>query len=738
MALRFPPCMAFPLPFPFPPTIRSNPSSLLPSSPLTFSFIPLRSLPSHASPVPDAAADPVTTSAASPAPPTHVFLPHLELDAAEEDVEEEEAAVKVTPLEEGGRAEGLGGQEDGGEEDPDPIRSFFESKLSVPDPKHEGRTSLQKNRRTSWRIAGAAGIGAEDEELEKIELGLELGCQTPSSTGDDEGVVGEILKIARGIPENSTLGETLGPFAGRVGEGDCIQLLVRMGEECLISECLYLFEWMGLQEPSLVTPRSCSVLFPVLGRAGKGKELMTLFGQLPRAKRFRDVHVYNAAISGLACCGRYDEAWKVYETMETNNVLPDNVTCSILITTMRKNGCSSKDVWQFFEHMSRKGVKLRLEAFGALIKSFCDEGLKKEALAIQSEMEKKGISSNTVIYNTLMNAYVKSNQVEEAEGLFFEMKEKGLKPTMATYNILMDAYSRRMQPEIIEDLLMEMHSLGLKPNVKSYTCLISAYGRQRKLSDMAADAFLRMKKVGIKPTSHSYTALIHAYSVGGWHEKALAAFESMKREGIMPCIETYTALLDAFRRAGNTEKLMVIWKSMINDKIEGTRVTFNIVLDGLAKNGLYVHARDVISEFGRIGIQPTVMTYNMLMNAYARGGQHYKLPQLLKEMAALNLKPDSITYMTMIYAYVRVRDFSKAFFYHKQMVKNGQVPDAKSYQKLRAILDVKAAVKNRRDKSALLGIINSNMGLLKYKKGKKDEFWKYRKKRSVANKDEGS
>ncbi|KAF6172272.1 hypothetical protein GIB67_024894 [Kingdonia uniflora] len=63
------------------------------------------------------------------------------------------------------------------------------------------------------------------------------------------------------------------------------------------------------------------------------------------------------------------------------------------------------------------------------------------------------------------------------------------------------------------------------------------------------------------------------------------------------------------------------------------------------------------------------------------------------------------------------------------MVKNKQVPDPKSYEKLRTILDVKATIKNRKDKSAILGIINSSMGLLKPKKrSKKDEFWKNKKK----------
>lgn len=619
----------------------------------------------------------------------------------------------------------------------DPIVRFFMSRTAKPDPDpgREGKISLQKNRKSSWHLAFERDDSVEEDEESKeiddndfhVGNNLKASASIGKSSSEACGVVGEILEKTRNLPENLTLTEVLGGFEGRVGLKECVEVLELMGAQGLTRGCLYFFEWMRLSEPSLVSPRACSVLFPYLGRAGRGDEIMTLFRNLPNEKRYRNVHVYNAAISGLLSCSRYDDAWKVYESMENNNVQPDHVTCSIMITIMRKMGNSAKEAWNFFEKMNRNGVKWSLEVLGALIKSFCQEGLKKEALIIQSEMDKKGISSNAIVYNTIMDAYCKSDQIEEAEGLFAEMNAKGVAPTSASYNILMDAYSRRMQPEIVEKLLSEMENAGLAPNVKSYTCLISAYGRQKKMTDMAADAFLRMKKVGINPSSHSYTALIHAYSVGGWHEKAYMAFENMLKEGIKPSIETYTALLDASRRAGDTETLKIIWKMMIRDKIEGTRVTFNILLDGFAKQGHYVEARDVICEFGKFGLQPTVMTYNMLMNAYARGGQESKLPQLLKEMAALNLKPDSIMYSTMIYAYVRVRDFKRAFYYHKEMVKSGQVPDEKSYQKLRAILDVKAAIKNRQDKSALTGIIKSSMGLLKQKKkGKKDEFWKTR------------
>ncbi|KAL8478897.1 hypothetical protein ACS0TY_030692 [Phlomoides rotata] len=239
---------------------------------------------------------------------------------------------------------------------------------------------------------------------------------------------------------------------------------------------------------------------------GKGELLLVVFKNLPfeQNMQFRDVRVYNAAMSGLLLCGRYEDAWKVYESMESSNIRPDHVTSSIMITIMRKRGDS---------------VKWSLEAVGALIKSFCDEGLKKEALIIQSELEKSGISSNVVIYNTIMDAYSKSNLIEEAEVLFAEMKVKGVTPTAATHNTLMDAYSRRMQPEIVEKLLQETEANWLKPNVRSYTCLISAYGRQKKMSAMASNAFIFKDE-----------------KVSSWHVKVYMALDDLLREGLKPAL----------------------------------------------------------------------------------------------------------------------------------------------------------------------------------------------------------
>lgn len=189
----------------------------------------------------------------------------------------------------------------------DPMLKFFKGRIADPDgdPVRLGKLTLQKNRKTAWHLAFEADDSLQEEdELEESNSGPPPAALDAGSAKVG-GVVEEILQKSRTLPENTTLGEVLGGFEGRVNAKDCVEVLELMGQEGLIKGCLYFFEWMGLNEPSLVSPRACSILFPILGREGLGDEIMVFFTNLPKERRFRDVHVYNAAISGLLCCRRY-------------------------------------------------------------------------------------------------------------------------------------------------------------------------------------------------------------------------------------------------------------------------------------------------------------------------------------------------------------------------------------------------------------------------------------------------
>ncbi|KAL3615723.1 hypothetical protein CASFOL_041384 [Castilleja foliolosa] len=166
----------------------------------------------------------------------------------------------------------------------DPILKFFKTQTSDPgpDPNREGRIPLQKNRKSSWHLAPTFDNSEPASETSNHQTPI---SQQPEETvsGAAEGVVEKILGIARALPENVTMGEALErcELGGRLGETECVEVLRVLGEEGNVMGCLYFFEWMGLREPCLVSPKACSVLFPALGRGGKGDELLVMFKNLP-------------------------------------------------------------------------------------------------------------------------------------------------------------------------------------------------------------------------------------------------------------------------------------------------------------------------------------------------------------------------------------------------------------------------------------------------------------------------
>ncbi|CAN0890403.1 Pentatricopeptide repeat-containing protein At5g50280, chloroplastic [Linum grandiflorum] len=477
------------------------------------------------------------------------------------------------------------------------------------------------------------------------------------------------------------LRKQLDGYQGRITAEQCEQVLEILAKEeqeenkvvGVATSCLYFYEWMSSQDPPVITPRAPTTLFPLLGKAGLGDELMTLFQKLPRNEEFRDVHVYNAAMSGFLYCGRYDDARKVYDKMLETDIQPSHATCSIMMAVMKKQGRFEKEALDFFRTTFRKGVEWNPGSLIDLIRSLCAAGLKEQAAMILPEMVKAGVPPDAMLYNMLMKSYLDSKQHQQAENLFAEMKSLGIEPTTATYHVLMDAYSRAMQPEKVEELLKEMQDRDLKPNSKSFSSLIRAYGSRRKC-EMAKDAFMRMKRLGIEPHPHTYNALIRAYSASGQYEQTYAVFEDMQFEGVIPSLDTYTALLDAIRHAGDADKLTKIWKQMRKENHAVSRGMLSIILDGFAKQGCYLEAREVVDEFGKLGFERGVSTYNALMDAYARGGRQSEFPRVLEEMLGVGLKPDSVTYQTMIDGYAGVGDYKKASLYLDQMVASGQLP----------------------------------------------------------------
>lgn len=115
----------------------------------------------------------------------------------------------------------------------------------------------------------------------------------------------EILRIASNLPDNRMLEEFMDPFTNKVSNMEGNLILEALGEENSIYQVLSFFQWMRLQEPCLLDPRSFSILFVLLGRAGMADKAVDYYQIMPPETAFHCVQVYNSLITSLTDCDRY-------------------------------------------------------------------------------------------------------------------------------------------------------------------------------------------------------------------------------------------------------------------------------------------------------------------------------------------------------------------------------------------------------------------------------------------------
>ncbi|CAN6208844.1 unnamed protein product [Urochloa humidicola] len=187
--------------------------------------------------------------------------------------------------------------------------------------------------------------------------GVSGACSTTTTAAMEEILAFARSSAAAAAGESPAFTDFLAGYRhGDLSEGACVELMRRMSEEGLALGCADLFRWLREKQPVKVSPQVWLAGIVVLGWCRMADEVLEIVARLPSEREFREAVVYNAAMSAVAYCGRYDGAWEIFELMEKNNVQPDHRTSSIMLNIMKKTKASAKDAWEFFQRMDRKGV----------------------------------------------------------------------------------------------------------------------------------------------------------------------------------------------------------------------------------------------------------------------------------------------------------------------------------------------------------------------------------------------
>ncbi|KAI3741052.1 hypothetical protein L1987_58719 [Smallanthus sonchifolius] len=185
-------------------------------------------------------------------------------------------------------------------------------------------------------------------------------------------------------------------------------------------------------------------------------------------------------------------------------------------------------------------VKLTLDTYNTVIKSFCESGVSNSCYSVIAEMVRNKCKPNATTFGTLIAGFYKEEKFEEV-GKVLEMMRKHEVPIgIATYNTRIQSLCKLKKTDEAKELLDGLLLSGTKPNSVTYCHLIHGYCKEGKL-DEANSLFNKMINSGFKPSSDCYFTLVMCKA--GDFEAALKVCKQNMEKDWVPNLSTMKLLV---------------------------------------------------------------------------------------------------------------------------------------------------------------------------------------------------
>jgi pentatricopeptide repeat protein len=268
----------------------------------------------------------------------------------------------------------------------------------------------------------------------------------------------------------------------------------------------------------------------------------------------KDVFVWTAMISGLACHGMSKEAIDLFVEMEKCNIKPDERTVTVVLSACRNAGLVREGYMFFSDVQKRCGVKPTIQHFGCLVDLLARGGCLEEAEDFINAMPMK---PDAVLWRTLIWACKVHADTERAERLMKHLELQG----------------------------MSAHDSG------SYILASNVYASVGKWCDKAEVRELMNKKGLLKPPGSSrieVDGVVHEFVMGGYnHPEAEKIFikldqmvDKLRKEGYNPKVSEVMLEMDdeekAIQLLHHSEKLALSYGLISTSPRSKIRIVKNL------------------------------------------------------------------------------------------------------------------------------------------------------------------
>ncbi|XP_074338152.1 pentatricopeptide repeat-containing protein At3g12770-like [Apium graveolens] len=445
----------------------------------------------------------------------------------------------------------------------------------------------------------------------------------------------------------------------------------------LCSESLKLFREMWRNEGG-IDGFTISIIAKVCGDFREGLVGELVFGLSVRAGFGLDVVVGNAFMFMYCECGRFWDAYKVFDEMPERSVSSWNVMIGGF------SGLGGDWVWGFVRRMVGEGFGFDGFTLSSLIplcgrgNGVCEYGRELHCYIVKNDGE-FFLESDFYLGCCLIDMYGKSGRVNVGRNVFEGMKVRNV----FAWTAMISGYVQNGEFDEAMFLFGEMQSRGgIEPNKVSLISVLPACssvggllgGRQvhgfavRKelnyevsLCNALIDMYSKCGSLNyarrvfdfhcISKDAISWSSMISGYGLHGKGRDALLLYHKMLQSGIKPDFITVVGVLSACGRSEMVEEGLNIYNSIDDYGLKPTLEICACIVDMLGRSGQLDKALDFIKK---MPLEPGPSIWGSLVNASILHGNSDMLDLAYKFLIQVEpANPSNYVSLSNLYALSR-------------------------------------------------------------------------------------
>ncbi|XAR55995.1 hypothetical protein NMG60_11036265 [Bertholletia excelsa] len=445
----------------------------------------------------------------------------------------------------------------------------------------------------------------------------------------------------------------------------------------------YMFDRMNIESNFGFRPDAVSLvnILPAcasVGACARGKQI---HAYALRSRLHEDVFVANAILDMYAKCGLMDEANRVFELMETKDV----VSWNAMVAGYSQIG-RCEEALSLFEKMQAEDVELNVVTWSAVISGYAQRGHGYHAINVFREMQVCGSEPNAVTLVSLLSGCASVGALLQGKEthcyvikclLSLDGGDPG--EDLMVINGLIDMYSKCKNTRIARAMF---DSIPLKErNVVTWTVMIGGYAQQGDAND-ALELFSSIVKEGsgVVPNAftiscvlmacarladlrfgrqiHAYVlrnryeccmlfvanCLIDMYAKSGDVDTARIVFDNMYERNAV----SWTSLMTGYGMHGHGEKALQVFHEMRRSGLVSDGVTFVVVLYACSHSGMVDQGMKYFNRMStEYGLVPGVEHYACMVDLLGRAGRLCEAMKLIDDMP---MEPSPIVWVALLSA----------------------------------------------------------------------------------------